>query len=199
MTLKNNNKKPKLTRKPKKISSSFLIFFRQFQGTKTSKWNSSHQMKTFNTKIDYFNDRNWCQHQFSLSGAKIWRPLFLALLSNQELRNNKNKFLYQNWIEKTLRDRICIVCKLLCELWNHHLFMTSFLLWSLSFNFVLNQQIWSNCPSIWSKKDAIAQKKNVRTKLKKSKILNSEFTVKCEKVNNERVLSILITSFRFTY
>jgi hypothetical protein len=157
-------------------------------------------MKTFNTKIDYFDDQNWCQHQFSLSGAKIWRPLFLALLSNQELRNNKNKFLYQNRIEKTLRDRICIVCKLLCELWNHHLFMTSFLLWSLSFNFVFNQQILSNCPSIWSKKDAIAQKKKCEDQIeKKSKILNSEFTVKCEKVNNERVLSILITSFRFTY
>jgi hypothetical protein len=66
-----------------------------------------------------------------------------------------------------LKNRICIVCKFLCGLWNHHPFMTSFLLWSLSFNFVLNQQIWSNCPTIWSKKDAIAQKKNVRTKLKK--------------------------------
>jgi hypothetical protein len=47
-------------------------------------------MQPVDTKINHFGDRNWleqCRNQASLS---------LSPLTNQGLRNNKNKFLYQN-------------------------------------------------------------------------------------------------------
>jgi hypothetical protein len=42
---------------------------------KTPELNSSHQMKSFDTKIDDFGGLNQCQRYFSLSTVGIYRPL----------------------------------------------------------------------------------------------------------------------------
>jgi hypothetical protein len=72
-----------------------------FKGTETFNMNSSHQMKPFDINIVCFSCLN--DTFFSLS------PEFddISLFSlNLELKNNKNKFLYQDWIGKILRTEI---------------------------------------------------------------------------------------------
>jgi len=57
--------------------------------------NSPNQMEPFNKNIIRFGGLIWCQQHFSLFTARIQRALFFVSL-NQGLKNNKNKFLYQN-------------------------------------------------------------------------------------------------------
>jgi len=51
-------------------------------------------MEPFDTNIIQFGGLNQCQLCFSPSTAKIQRSL--SLLSQPGIKNNKNKFLYQN-------------------------------------------------------------------------------------------------------
>lgn len=44
----------------KNFLSLNMVFFMQFKSEEISKWNSYYQMKLINTKINYFNSRNWC-------------------------------------------------------------------------------------------------------------------------------------------
>jgi hypothetical protein len=86
-------------------------------------------MKSFDIKAYRFVGRNRCQWYFSLSTAKIWWSL--SLLLNQRLENNIIELSYQNWIEKILRDQICIIC----EVWG--------LEWIFHENFEAITRLWS--------------------------------------------------------
>jgi hypothetical protein len=72
-----------------------------FKGTETFNMNFSHQMKLFDINIVCFSCLNDTFFSLSLEFDDI--SLFFL---NLELKNNKNKFLYQDWIGKILRTEI---------------------------------------------------------------------------------------------
>jgi hypothetical protein len=63
--------------------------------------NSPHQMEQFDIKIERFGGLNL--HQQYFLSLRLNPATSLSPLSNQGLKNNKNKFLYQNKINKILR------------------------------------------------------------------------------------------------
>jgi len=65
------------------------------------------QIKSFDINTVCFGDLSWCQHTF-FSPSPESNDLSLLFL-NQGLINNKNKFLYQNQIEKILRYCNCMI------------------------------------------------------------------------------------------
>ena len=97
--------------------------------------NSPHIIKLFDTKIDCFGGRNRLQQHLSLSIVRIQRSLSLSLLSNQGLKNNKNK-LYSTKIKlKNIKgpnmynwQSLRTNSNFLCKLGNNNLFVASFLL-----------------------------------------------------------------------
>ena len=60
-----------------------------------------HQIKLFDTNTVCFGNLNRCQHTFFFLSPES-NDLSLFFL-NHGLKNNKNKLLYQNQIEKILR------------------------------------------------------------------------------------------------
>jgi len=57
--------------------------------------NSLHQIELFDTNIDCFGSLNRCQRYFFFFYHQSLATS-LSFFSNQKLKNNKNKFLYQN-------------------------------------------------------------------------------------------------------
>jgi len=105
------SKKPKSTRIQKSTQAQ-IYFFTNFKGGKTPNINSFYQMKPFDTNIIHFDGLNRCQRYFSFSTVGIHWPL--SLLSQLGTKNNRNKLLHQNWIEKLLRyknSKICMIFK----------------------------------------------------------------------------------------
>jgi hypothetical protein len=72
-----------------------ICFLKNIKGKKKiPNINSLYQMEPFDINIIQFGGLNQCQLCFSPSTAKIQRSL--SLLSQPGIKNNKNKFLYQN-------------------------------------------------------------------------------------------------------
>jgi hypothetical protein len=71
--------------------------------------NSPNQIEPFDTKINFFMVEIGTNNIF-LSLLPEYNNLSLSSLEPR-LKNNKNKFLYQNWTEKILKGRICIIFK----------------------------------------------------------------------------------------
>jgi hypothetical protein len=81
---------PKSTLNPKSFQAH-ILFFRHFQGQKTSTLNSPHYIESFNTKIDHFSDHN--HHQLSLFLSTIKFNDSLSLLSpKKDWKIRKIKF-----------------------------------------------------------------------------------------------------------
>jgi len=59
------------------------------------------KIKSFDIKIYHFSDLNQHQLYFFFLYQNVATSFFFIL--NKELKNNKNKFLYQNRIDKILR------------------------------------------------------------------------------------------------
>jgi hypothetical protein len=60
--LKNSKKYPESQNQLVTKSLTKLKYcFRPFQGKTTLKLNSPYQIEPFDTKINYFDDQNWCQ------------------------------------------------------------------------------------------------------------------------------------------
>jgi len=83
----NNNKKP---------SRAHINHFSRWEGKRTPRWNSSHRIEPVDTKIILFMTQISVNRDFLSLQPKSNH--FLSLLSNQKLKNKKNKVLYHNWI-----------------------------------------------------------------------------------------------------
>ena len=78
-----------------KINPSLdMFFFINFKGTKTPNINSPHQIESFDINIVHFGGLIDVNDTF-ISLLLEFSDLSLSSL-NQGLKNNKNKFLYQN-------------------------------------------------------------------------------------------------------
>jgi hypothetical protein len=99
--------KPKINLK--KNLPELRYFVGYFKVKKSPNMNSPHQMEPFNRKIERFGALNLHQQYFFLH---LNPTTSFSSLSNQGLKNNKNKFLYQNKIDKILRHRAFVVSKI---------------------------------------------------------------------------------------